>query len=95
APLLLPTRDALAERLKADRAERAELSREYRKITRRIADLQRENAIRAELGPDVTAYEDDARRRAVRARRVDEIPAWDDRTRRPLGKVAALLAKRV
>ena len=95
APLLLPTRDALAGRLQADRAERAELSREYRKITRRIADLQRETAIRAELGPDVTAYEDDARRRAVRARRVDEIPAWDDRTRRPLGKVAALLAKRV
>lgn len=31
----------------------------------------------------------------MRARRVDEIPAWDDRTRRPLGKVAALLAKRV
>lgn len=95
APLLLPARDALAERLQAARAERAELSRAYRKITRRITDLQRESAIRTELGPDVTAYEDDARRRAVRARRVDEIPAWDDRKLRPLGKISALRAKRV
>lgn len=95
APLLLPTRDAFVERLQKARAERAELSREYRKVTRRISDLQRETAIRTELGPDVTAYEDDARRRAVSARRADQIPAWDDRKLRPLGKISALRAKRV
>ncbi|MGO2520940.1 MAG: AAA family ATPase [Microbacterium sp.] len=95
APLLLPTKDALAERLQDARAERAELSREYRKITRRIADLQRETAVREELGPDITTYEDDARRRAVRARRADEVPAWDDRKRRPLGKISALRARHV
>jgi hypothetical protein len=95
APLLLPTKTTLEERLQDARAERAELSRDYRKITRRIADMQRESAIRDELGPEITAYEDAARRRVMRARRDDEIPAWDDRRRRPLGKIRALRAKRI
>ncbi|MFB8191365.1 AAA family ATPase [Microbacterium sp. NPDC055988] len=95
APLLLPAKDALDARLAAARAERADLSRAYGKITRRINDLQRESAIRERLGPDVTAYEDDARRRAIRTRFANEIPAWDDRARRPLGKVTALGAKAI
>jgi hypothetical protein len=95
APLLLPTKDALVKRLTSARAERGELSREYRQITRRITAAQREQEIRAQLGPDVTAYEDDARRRAVRARFAAEVPAWDDRKRRPLGKLTTLRAKRV
>lgn len=93
APLLLPAKDALTERLQTARTARAELSRDYGKITRRLSALQREHRIREQLGPDITAYENDARRRAVRDKRVTDVPAWDDRQRRPLGRVTALRAK--
>jgi hypothetical protein len=95
APLLLPATDAITARLQEARTRRTELSREYGKLTRRIDALQRENAIRDLLGADVTAYEDDARRRAVRERAATSIPAWDDKQRRPLGRVTALRAKHV
>lgn len=95
APLLLPTKDVLGKRVAAARAERTELSREYRKVTRRIGDAQREQGIRERLGADVTAFEDDARRRAVRDRYSTTVPAWDDRKARPLGRVTMLRAKRI
>lgn len=95
APLLLPAKDALEERLRANRAQRVELSRDYRKLNRRIGHLQRESDIRDRLGPDVTAFEDDARRRSLRARFTETVPAWDDRKQRPLGRVSALRAKRI
>lgn len=93
APLLLPAKDTLTARLAAARAERAQLTAAYRKITKQLDAATREAAIRAELGPDVNAYENDARRRSIQTRRPAEIPAWNDRQHRPLGKVAALRAK--
>jgi len=90
APLLLPVKDQLTRRLAAAREERSELSREYRKITRRIDLAQKEIAVRGTLGDDIGRYEQDARRRALRERRASTTPAWDDRTARPFGRVIAL-----
>ncbi|MBP2437910.1 AAA family ATPase [Microbacterium amylolyticum] len=95
AARLLPARDRLMRRLSAAREERGELSREYRKITRRLELAQAEQGIRTVLGSDHAAYEDDARRRALRERYGKDVPAWNDRKARPFGRATSLRALRV
>ncbi|WP_428932631.1 AAA family ATPase [Microbacterium sp. YY-01] len=95
APLLMSTIDALQERTHTMRTERNELAQSYRALTQRMSALHREVSIRKRLGNQVSAYEDDARRRRQNHNDVETVPAWNDQKLRPLGHVAALRAKQL